>query len=105
MFSRERSEPGRRLPGAFEEDRRQATTGVLGVGTLACPECDAPVGIGAEPLSPRTTLSCPFCAHRAPLREFLSLTPPTRPTRVIVRVTAGGRTAGGRARMRISRAG
>lgn len=97
MFGRERSEPGRRLPGAFDEDRRRASTGVLGVGTLACPECDAPVGIGREPLSPVTTISCPFCAHRAPLRGFLSLTPPTRPTRVIVRVTAP-------ARLRISRA-
>lgn len=98
MFSRESQEPGRRVPGAFEEDRRQATAGVLGVGTLACPRCDAPVGIGSEPLSPGTALSCPFCAHHAPLREFLSLTPPTRPTRVVVRVSAP-------ARVRISRAG
>jgi hypothetical protein len=46
------------------------------------------VGIGSGPLSPGSPLTCPFCAHHGPLREFLSLTPPTRPTRVIVRVTA-----------------
>jgi hypothetical protein len=98
VFSRDRSEPGRHLPGAFEQDPRRAATGILGVGTLACPECDAPVAIGSQPLSPRVELSCPFCAHRAPLREFLSLAPPTRPTRVVVRITAPS----GRPRLRIS---
>ena len=98
VFSRERSEPGRRAPGAFEEDRRQGVREVLGIGTLACPDCDAPVGIGATALSPAAPITCPFCAHHAPLREFLSLTQPTRPTRVVVRVTAP-------AHLRISRAG
>jgi hypothetical protein len=87
VFSRERHEPYGRLPGAFEEDRRQSADEFLGTGTLACPRCDAPVGIGPEPLSVRSSLSCPFCAHQAPLRHFLSLEPPTRPTRVIVRVS------------------
>jgi hypothetical protein len=97
VFSSERSEPVRRLPGTFEQERRLASTTVLGLGTLACPQCDAPVSIGPEPLSPRVALTCPFCAHHAPLRGFLSLTPPTRPTRVVVRVSAP-------ARLRISRA-
>lgn len=90
MFSRERHEPHGRAPGAFEEDRRQSAGEVLSAGTLACPRCDAPVGIGPEPLSVRSSLSCPFCAHRAPLRHFLSLEPPTRPTRVIVRIRVPG---------------
>lgn len=96
MFSRQNSEPGRRIPGAFEEDRRLSTREILGVGTLACPECDAPVGIGSQPLSPLAPIACPFCAHSGRLREFLSLTPPTRPTRVIVRVTAPARLGIGR---------
>jgi hypothetical protein len=78
------------LPGAFEYDQRLARGDVLGLGTLACTRCDAPIGIGSEALSPRVTLSCPFCAHSAPLREFLSLAPPTRPTRVLVRVSLAG---------------
>ena len=57
----------------------------LAVGTLACPRCDAPVTLG-RPSSPAEQIACPFCAHAAALREFLSLTPPTRPTRVVVRV-------------------
>jgi len=85
----------------FEEDRRQAATNVLAAGTLACPHCDAPIGIGPEPLSPGAPLRCPFCAHAGPLREFLSLRPPSRPTRVLVRVTASPR---GR-RLRVSPAG
>ncbi len=97
VFSRQRSEPGSHVPGAIEQDRRRSTTEVLGIGTLACPDCDAPVGIGPEPLSPLAELSCPFCARRAPLREFLSLAPPTRPTRVLVRVTAPGAVQVGRA--------
>jgi hypothetical protein len=91
VFSRERSEADRRRAGAVQEDRRQASREVLGVGTLACPQCDAPVGIGPERLAPGSPLTCPFCGHHEPLRAFLSLTPPTRPTRVIVRVTAPAR--------------
>jgi hypothetical protein len=91
VFTPERSEPLRRPPGPAEQERRRARTSVLGIGTLACPECDAPVGIGPGALSPASILTCPFCSHRAALRHFLSLTPPTRPTRVVVRVTAPAR--------------
>ena len=58
----------------------------LGAGTLACGRCDAPVAIGPEPVSVVEQLVCPYCRHRAPVRDFLSLALPTRPARVVVRV-------------------
>jgi len=79
-----------------QEHRRIARSTHLGMGTLACPVCDAPVAIGADRLSPADAMHCPFCAHGAPVRDFLSLGEPTRPTRVEVRVVAP-------ARIRISR--
>ena len=72
-------------PGAREQ-RRDARSGRLGAGTLACARCDAPVALTQGPLSPSHPLICPFCSHRAPLRDFLSLAAPTRPARVVVRV-------------------
>ena len=48
------TEPHRELPGAFELDQRKSAGEALGAGTLACARCDAPVGIGTEPLSLRT---------------------------------------------------
>jgi hypothetical protein len=59
----------------------------LAVGTLACSRCDAPIAIGDRTLTPTDQLDCPYCSHHGPLREFLSLTPPTRPTRVVVRIS------------------
>jgi hypothetical protein len=32
-------------------------------------------------------LACPFCDHHGFARDFLSLDPPVRPTRVAVRIT------------------
>lgn len=90
MLRRRHSDLHHDRPGAFEYDQRLARGDVIGAGTLACARCDAPVAVGSEPLSPQVTLSCPFCAHSAPLREFLSLAPPTRPTRVLVRVSLAG---------------
>jgi hypothetical protein len=58
---------------------------LLGTGTLACPHCDAPV-LPAGPVSPVEPLACPYCGRRGPVRDFLSLAPPTRPARVEVRV-------------------
>ena len=78
--------PTQRNIGLHEEERRPRRTELLGAGTLACGRCDAPVVPLAGPLSPADQLSCPFCSHRAPLREFLSLASPPRPTRVEVRV-------------------
>lgn len=79
-----RSEPITRVGGGHEEERR-ARSRRLGAGTLACERCDAPVALSG-PMSPSDSVSCPFCRHRAPLRDFLSLAVPTRPARVEVRV-------------------
>jgi hypothetical protein len=74
-----------REPIGYLEERR-AHAGRLGTGTLACPLCDAPVAPGPAALSPADVLGCPFCHHAGPVREFLSLAPPSRPARVVVRV-------------------
>ena len=70
------------------ELRRSGRETRLGVGTLACPRCDAPVATGGRALTLTDGLDCPFCAHGAPARDFLSLAPPSRPARVIVHVHA-----------------
>jgi len=80
------------------EDRHLARSFRLGVGTLACPACDAPVASAAHPMSPADPLACPFCRHTAPVREFLSLTAPSRPARVEVRAVARHLGASGRPR-------
>jgi hypothetical protein len=74
----------RRLDGFYEE-RRSLDALPHTTGTLACPQCDAPVVLGA-PVEPADWMGCPFCLHTGAVRDFLSLTPPTRPARVIVRV-------------------
>jgi hypothetical protein len=74
------------------QDERRTRSTRLGVGTLACPRCDAPVAL-AGPLSPMAVIACPFCGHGGPLREFLSLGAPTRPARVVVRVVERRRPA------------
>jgi hypothetical protein len=79
-----RPQPVSRLAGPEEE--RRAATRALATGTLACPRCDAPVALAGGPRSPAAPLRCPFCAHGAPVRDFLSLAQPTRPARVQVRV-------------------
>jgi hypothetical protein len=76
--------------GGVQEERR-AAAGLLAVGTLACPRCDAPVVLPARPLTPVAAVGCPFCAHTAALREFLSLEAPSRPARVAVRVVSRAR--------------
>ena len=60
----------------------------LASGTLACPACDAPVMPGPRPLAPADPLGCPYCAHAGAVRDFLSLAPPARPARVVVRIVA-----------------
>jgi hypothetical protein len=69
------------------EEVRTTRSSIVAYGTLACPSCDAPVALGGERVSPPDPLSCPFCAHHARARDFLSLRAPTRPQRVAVRVT------------------
>ena len=71
---------------ARHEERRVARSSLLAMGTLACPDCDAPVAPPLSPLSPADPLGCGFCQHSAAVRDFLSLALPTRPTRVEVRV-------------------
>jgi hypothetical protein len=81
------SEPIRRIGDEVtHEEQRVGRTGVVAHGTLACPSCDAPVALGESTVSPRDPLMCPFCAHGAPARDFLSLEPPLRPMRVAVRI-------------------
>ena len=75
---------GRR--GGIEEERRAGRSTHLAVGTLACPDCDAPVALAGRRLAPSAALECPYCGHHGVLREFLSLEVPARPARVEVRV-------------------
>jgi hypothetical protein len=89
-----RPEPITRLGGSREE-RRDARTFRLAEGTLACPDCDAPVAPDGS-LRPAEPIACPYCRHAGAVRDFLSLGAPTRPARVEVRVTA--RAAGWAAR-------
>jgi hypothetical protein len=84
------AEPLREGIGSVQEERRLGRSSVLATGTLACPRCDAPV-LPAGPVSPADPLSCPYCGHGDPAREFLSLEPPTRPARVEVRVVLRAR--------------
>jgi hypothetical protein len=83
-------DPQRPQPIAGEHELRIARTRHLGVGTLACPECDAPVALGG-PVGPAVELGCPYCHHFAPARDFLSLEAPSRPARVVVTVTQPAR--------------
>jgi hypothetical protein len=84
---RGRPDPLARTVEKQVEERRATRSGHVCSGTLACPRCDAPVAAGARGLTLTEELRCPFCAHPGPVREFLSLTAPTRPARVVVRVT------------------
>jgi hypothetical protein len=81
-----RAEPVSRLAGA-EEIRRLSRSTVLAIGTLACPECDAPVAPAAGGMRPAELLRCPYCWHTGAAREFLILESPSRPARVAVRVS------------------
>ena len=58
----------------------------MAVGTLACPDCDAPVSLGGRPMSPADPLWCGFCGREGRVRDFLSLGDPTRATHVVLRV-------------------
>jgi hypothetical protein len=80
------SEPVKPTAGPHEQEHRIARSQRVASGTLACARCDAPVALTAGPVAPADWLDCPFCLHRAPVRDFLSLREPTRPARVEVRV-------------------
>ena len=79
------AQPTERFTGRHErrpaEDSWQVAT-----GTLACPSCDVPVLPAEGGMSPTEPMACAYCGHGAPVKHFLSLQEPTRPTRVTVRV-------------------
>jgi uncharacterized paraquat-inducible protein A len=78
-------EPVSGISGGVQEHIRVQTRTVLAHGTMACPECDAPVAPDG-PITPAVRLQCPYCSHHAAARDFLSLDAPTRPARVELRV-------------------
>jgi hypothetical protein len=80
-------------PVEVREDERRASSWRLGMGTLACPVCDAPVALAAEAMAPADALRCPFCGNAGAVRDFLSLTEPSRPARVEIRVVHRSRRA------------
>ena len=74
---------GERAKIGYEEDRHATRSTRVASATLACARCDAPVALSGS-LGLTASLTFPFCAHEAPVRDFLSLAAPTRPTRVAV---------------------
>lgn len=87
MSAEARQPDGRpdKLPGLHEE-RRASRSSWLGLGSLACPECDAPAPLLTSPASPGTPLGCPYCEHTGTVRDFLTLGEPHRAPRVNVYV-------------------
>lgn len=83
------SEPAGRRARA-EDLRRDTHVGVMGIGTLACPRCDAPIAPGPGRMVPTDLVSCPICSHGSPARDFLTLAAPSRPARVVVRLVRRG---------------
>ena len=79
-------EPAEPLGGAggMREERPASHSTWLADGTLACPRCDAPVAPAQRVLSPAGPMDCGYCRYDGAVRDFLSLSAPTRPTRVAV---------------------
>jgi hypothetical protein len=88
-FEVSRTDPNEARPGAarigHHEERRAARPWHLGTGSLACPDCDAPVLL-AGVSGPSDSMMCPVCDHAAAVRDFLSLAQPPRAPRVSVLV-------------------
>lgn len=57
----------------------------VATGSLACPECDAPVLLAPGTHAPADPVGCSWCGHDGAVRDFLSLAQPTRPARVTIR--------------------
>jgi hypothetical protein len=87
------SHPIRRPDGTHEVERRIGRAEHVATGTFACPGCDAPVAPAPGGMSPAESVRCPYCAHEGFVRDFLSLGEPTRPARVVVRVSPSRRLA------------
>ena len=68
-----------------EELRPSRSSTELATGTMACPECDAPVAPVGR-MRPSDDAACPFCGTAGAVRDFLTLEDPARPARVVVRV-------------------
>jgi DNA-directed RNA polymerase subunit RPC12/RpoP len=81
------ADPIRATDGTHEVERRIGRTTRVATGTFACPACDAPVAPAEGGMAPRDAVACPYCGARGVVREFLSLGEPTRPARVIVRIS------------------
>jgi len=81
-----RTDPVGRVAGV-EEERRLTRTSRLAAGTLACPQCDAPVALTGV-LTPTDALACSFCEHAGTVRDFLTLGEPSRHTHIEVRVVS-----------------
>lgn len=90
LRSNDDADPVARPHGPHRVERRTAYSTRLATGTLACPVCDAPVALLDGPVTPGQALACPYCEHLGAVRDFLSLKPPARPTRVTVRVVSRG---------------
>lgn len=67
------------------ELRREIRDDRVATASMACPACDAPV-LPARAMTPAEPIGCPYCAHQARVRDFLSFGVPVRPARVTVRL-------------------
>ncbi len=88
MFDRrfDGSDSARRDTVAPRRELRLGRASQIATGTLACPQCDAPVHPGPRAVSPAAPIACPFCGESGAVRDFLSLSRPTRPAHVVVRL-------------------
>ena len=76
--------------GIGHEEIRPGHSGLLAVGTLACPRCDLPVAPGDDALMLQDVVACAYCGHAGVVRDFLSLATPTRPARVEISLRLRG---------------
>jgi hypothetical protein len=72
-------------------EQRIRRTPDVATGTFACPSCDAPVSPAPGGMALTDEVACPFCGGRGRVRDFLTLGDPTRPARVVVRVSGARR--------------
>jgi hypothetical protein len=71
--------------GGTEELRPSTRRAHVATGTMACPECDAPVAPAGR-VRPADAIGCPYCGRSGAVRDFLTLEIPSRPAHVVVRV-------------------
>ena len=90
-------EPVNGPPGLHEERLARRST-ELAAGSLSCPDCDAPTAPPRAPLRLTEALACGYCGRTGPVRDFLDLGAPTRPTRVVVRISGALRPGAPRRR-------